>query len=310
MARTRAQSRASVRGEAWSSTTKEKPSTAAYKPISPIRKHKLGHEELPPEKAKKRKTARRISPTPKSGDSQTKGATEDAEMASEKVVEDEATTNQSITHAKFDALISKYGKLPLSDIDLSSPNQPTPGTILAHILNALLSSARISHNIAKQALRNLISRAYHDFSTLKASTWKERVTLLDEAGYVRYDFKTATELGKLATLLKNKYGSDATKILPVGHDPTATRNILAKRLMEINGLGPLGVEIFISTVQMIWPAVCPFITSRDLKIAEQIGLGKDVDVIYDLVGKDPEKMARLSSALSTIRLEKHVGEFI
>lgn len=60
---------------------------------------------------------------------------------------------------------------------------------------------------------------------------------------------------------------------------------------------------------MPWPPLCPFIDSRDLKTAEQIGLGKDVKAIYQWLGQEPEKMARLSAALTEIRLEKHAAEF-
>lgn len=103
--------------------------------------------------------------------------------------------------------------------------------------------------------------------------------------------------------------SDVTKILPSGSDSVSNRKILRDHLKEISGLGPLGIEIFTSTVQMTWPPLCPFIDSRDLKVAEQIGLSRDVDAIYKWLGDDPEKMARLSAALTKIRLEKHVGEF-
>jgi hypothetical protein len=127
---------------------------------------------------------------------------------------------------KIDKLLAEYGCLPLTDVGIPSPSKPTPQTILSHILNALLSSAHISHHIARRALLNLMKQGYYDLETLKASTWKERVALLDEAGYARYDFSTATELGKLATLVKNKYGNVPLRIL---HRPQFPACICAAR---------------------------------------------------------------------------------
>jgi hypothetical protein len=43
-----------------------------------------------------------------------------------------------------------------------------------------------------------------------------------------------------------------------------------------------------------------------LQVAEQIGLGKDVNAVYALLGRNPEQMAKLSVALTKIRLEKHI----
>lgn len=191
MARTRAQSR----GEAQSRKRKAKG---------------LENEEPHPEGAKRKKsTALKESPVPRKGPvGKRKAEKEEAKPTDVERPKHKVTTSPppSSIITKIDNLIAKYGNLPLSDVGLPSPNTPTPETILAHLLNALLSSARISHAIAKRTLQGLIKGGYHDLKTLEASTWEERVALLDEAGYVRYDYKTATELGNLATFLKDKHG--------------------------------------------------------------------------------------------------------
>jgi hypothetical protein len=47
-----------------------------------------------------------------------------------------------------------------------------------------------------------------------------------------------------------------------------------------------------------------------MKTAEQIGLGSDVDSLWDGVGKNPKEMCKLVSALTTVRLEKKEKEFV
>ncbi|RHZ55344.1 hypothetical protein CDV55_102216 [Aspergillus turcosus] len=339
---TRAQSRTAVqRGELKrTSVTSESGQAATRKRKAPEEKDLYGKERKQKSRASPKSTS-----ILRSSIARKKSAKEQAKALDAEMIKHKAMTSPSPMIHKVDKLIAEYGDLPLTDVGIPSPNKPTPDTILSHILNALLSSARISHHIARSALLNLMKQGYYDLKTLKTSTWKERVALLDEAGYVRYDFSTATELAKLATLVKNKYGnvpsrilrsrqfppcfihasrldlargtdipsisdSDISRILPVGTDAESGRKLLTERLKEINGIGPLGIEIFISTVQGIWPSLCPFLASRDLQVAVQIGLGKDVNDIYELLGANPEQMAKLGVALTKIRLEKHIKEFL
>ncbi|KAH8800496.1 hypothetical protein F5884DRAFT_863211 [Xylogone sp. PMI_703] len=311
MARTRAQSRAEARSDSVAAREEAHSPASSKGQIQPKNgKRKRSEHEKPDEEKVKRKTSAQKGESVRTSEVARNGrAKGKAEGRDEDVPTYKSQSNHSETTAKIENLIAKYGDLPIPNTNLPTPKKPTSETILAHILNALLSSARISHTIAKRALQVLMEHGYHNFKILSASTWKERVAVLDEGGYARYDFSTATKLGKLATLLKNKYDSDATKILPSESDSALNRKILQDRLKEISGLGPLGIELFISTMQMAWPSLCPFIVSRDIQVADQIGLGKDVDAIYMQLGKDPERMARLSVALGKIRLEKRIGEF-
>lgn len=103
-------------------------------------------------------------------------------------------------------VISKYGVLPLSDMGLSQPTAPTPETILALIFHAMLTSARISHELAYKSVKCLIEAGYHDVEVLSKSTWQERTEVLTKGGYTRYRERTATALGELAELVTREYG--------------------------------------------------------------------------------------------------------
>ena len=123
-----------------------------------------------------------------------------------------------IDKTKLDAILSAYGVLPLQDLGLENPNEPTPETILALIYHAMLTSARISHELAYKSVRCLVEAGYHNLETLRKSTWDERTEVLTKGGYTRYREKTATALGELAEFVEEKYGM-WSGVFPSRHFP-------------------------------------------------------------------------------------------
>ncbi|KAL8962765.1 MAG: hypothetical protein Q9193_000884 [Seirophora villosa] len=118
-----------------------------------------------------------------------------------------AAAKQDSVPATVESLISKYGKLPLADLELPNPSESTPENVLALVYNAMLTSARISHDLAFKSVKCLVEAGYHDIATLSKSTWEERTEVLTKGGYTRYREKTATGLGELADFVKEKYGT-------------------------------------------------------------------------------------------------------
>ena len=109
------------------------------------------------------------------------------------------------TDPKIHSLIEEYGKAPLSGLPLDDIDKPIPSTLLAHLYNAILSSARISHEIAHHSVKCLIEAGYADIKTLKKSSWQERTEVLTKGGYTHYREKTATYLGEMQELIEHKY---------------------------------------------------------------------------------------------------------
>ncbi|KAJ4505072.1 hypothetical protein HRR83_005953 [Exophiala dermatitidis] len=214
------------------------------------------------------------------------------------------------SNSKISKLISTYGTLPLSNTDVKDPQSPTPETMLALLLNAIFSSARISHDLAAKTLATAVKNGYHKIDVLKNSTWDERTKLLTEGGYTRYREKTATALGELVEFLEEKYQGDLNNLLP-GSKTDSSPSEVRKRLKEIKGLGDVGVDIFFDTAQGVWPCLAPFIDPRSAKTAEAIGIAGDAGALWESkeVNTDPVTMARLAAALTTVRLEKREGEF-
>lgn len=108
--------------------------------------------------------------------------------------------------SRTEALLSKYGSLPLASLGIPNPSLSAPENILALVYNAMLTSARISHELAYKSVKCLIEAGYQNIETLSKSTWQERTEVLTKGGYTRYREKTATALGDLADLVNDKYG--------------------------------------------------------------------------------------------------------
>jgi len=140
---------------------------------------------------------------------------------------------EASSHPKIKSLIEKYGSIPLSDTELEDPMSPKPETILALLLNAMFSSARISHELAAKTIATAIKADYHKIDTLRKSSWDERTQVLTEGGYTRYREKTATALGELVQLIDEKYNGDLNNLLPgsrTDSSPSEIRTRLKERL--------------------------------------------------------------------------------
>lgn len=73
-------------------------------------------------------------------------------------------------------------------------------------------------------------------------------------------------------------------------------------------MGDLAVELFFDNAQAVWPCLAPFVDSRSLATAEEVGIGRDVDAMYAEVDRDPVEMSRLARGLSEVRLDKRQRE--
>lgn len=82
-------------------------------------------------------------------------------------------------------LLTNYGTLysEALDIHLSSDD---PNSLFQWLVASVLYSARIRHDNATRALKVLLSK-YPDPQSMKDATWKERVDVLNQNGYARYD---------------------------------------------------------------------------------------------------------------------------
>jgi hypothetical protein len=201
-------------------------------------------------------------------------------------------------------LFNRYGKTFAEElgIDLAAN---TPSELFCLLTAALLFGARIGHTIALKSARILFERGWTTPEKLAHTTWQQRVTALDEGGYVRYDERTSTMLGQTAEMLIERYRGDLRRVREAaGHDPAPER----KLLKQFKGIGDVGVNIFFREVQLVWPELFPFADERTLASARSLELPPDAHALAGLV-HGRRDFVRLVSALVRVQLEHKEDEF-
>jgi hypothetical protein len=192
-------------------------------------------------------------------------------------------------------LLARHGRLYSEEVG-ANVAKGTPASLFQWLVASILLSARISHRIAIKAARALKRQGWTTAEKLAASTWAERATTLNRAGYARYDERTSAMLGATTDRLLVRYGGDLRKLRDAaGRDPARERALLK----EFKGLGDVGVDIFFREVQAAWDELRPFADRRAFSGARRLDLGSDAKALARLV--DEPDFPRLVAAL--VRLD-------
>lgn len=196
------------------------------------------------------------------------------------------------------ALLGLHGQTYAEELGIKL-RRPSPSGLFQLLCAATLFSARIDAGIATEAARNLKRRGWRTAAGLADSSWEKRVEALHDAGYTRYQERTATMLGELAEHLLDRWDGDLRKLREeAGRDPPAERRLLE----EAKGLGDVGVDIFFREVQLAWQEISPFADRRSLDAAGRLRLPKDPAKLRDLAG-GPTAFVRLLAALIRTELD-------
>jgi hypothetical protein len=196
-----------------------------------------------------------------------------------------------------EALLARYGRTYADELGIDVA-RGTPSPLFRLLAASLLFSARIDSRIALEAARGLAKRGWRTAAKLAASSWDDRVTVLNEARYTRYQERTATMLGDAAEMVRDDYGGDLRQLRErARREPKQER----KLLKELKGLGDVGVDIFFREVQVVWDEIAPFADRRALAAARRLGLGADAKTLARLAGD--RNLARLVAALVRVELD-------
>jgi hypothetical protein len=173
----------------------------------------------------------------------------------------------------------------------------TPSPLFRLLCLSLLQSARISSDIAMRAARGLAERKWNTAEAMLGSTWQQRVAVLNDAGYSRYQERTSTMLEDTARLVEERWKGDLRKLREeAGRDPAAERKLLKK----CKGVGDVGVDIFFREVQVAWDELHPFADRRALASAKRLGVGTTAEELARRVSRTD--FARLVAALVRVEL--------
>jgi endonuclease III len=189
------------------------------------------------------------------------------------------------------ALLELHGRTYAEELRIDARKQ-TPSNLFQLLCASVLFSARIDASIATEAARNLKRRGWRTAQKMAESTWRQRVAALNDAGYTRYQERTATMLGDLSETMLERWGGDLRKLREEAErDPKRERRLL-KRL---KGLGDTGVDIFFREAQAGWDELRPFADRRALDAARRLGLGGEPKALARLA--DGHDFDRLVAAL-------------
>lgn len=136
-------------------------------------------------------------------------------------------------------------------------------------LAAILFGAPISGLLASRTYRVFAAQGVTSPDAVLARGWDGLVDLLDEGGYTRYDFKTATKLLAVMRSLKEHYQGDLEFLAATARNPVD----LEQRLRDLaSGIGPTTVNIFLRELRDIWPKAQPPLSSLARLAADHLGL--------------------------------------
>ncbi len=114
-------------------------------------------------------------------------------------------------------------------------------------LASILFGARISEKIAMNTYKTFERYGILSPDKILDAGWDELVRILDEGGYVRYDFSTATKLLEIMKRLKEEYGS----VDDIYARASDTED-LERRLKEFKGIGEVTAQVFLRELRGVW----------------------------------------------------------
>ncbi len=136
-------------------------------------------------------------------------------------------------------------------------------------LAAIFYGARISGLLAARTFRVFAAAGVTSPEAILALGWDGLVALLDQGGYARYDFKTATKLLQVMASLKGRYLGSLERLHEAAADPAD----LERRLMELApGIGPTTVNIFLRELRGVWLQAAPPLSPLAQAAASEAGL--------------------------------------
>ena len=135
-------------------------------------------------------------------------------------------------------------------------------------LAATLFGARISAAVAERTFRVLSDAGLARIGQARHIPQDDLIAYLDEGGYARYDFRTATRLQALSEVIGERYDGQAAVI---GQRFT-TYPGLCQALDVLPGWGPVTIQLFLRELRGVWPGARPPLDQRAAAGARHLGL--------------------------------------
>lgn len=183
-------------------------------------------------------------------------------------------------------LVRRFGTTYAIQARITLRDKPSP--LWQLLVLTMLSSARISADVAATTAHELFRAGWRTPQRLRGSTWQERVDALGRGGYRRLDESTADHLDHAAAMVLDVHGGDLRRLRPGSHEEVAD---LPHAVQQFPRVGPTGGGIFCREVQAVWPEVAPYFDDRALDAARSLGWPTDPEQLAGLVDDPPETLA-------------------
>jgi endonuclease III len=165
-------------------------------------------------------------------------------------------------------LLKALGERFSSSLNID-PSSADSKEVFKWFLASILFGARISETIAINTYRQFEKEDVLSAQKIIDTGWDGLVRILDNGGYVRYDFKTATKLLEIMGALKELYQGDLNKL----HLEAKDSSDLEKRLQNLGkGIGEVTVNIFLRELRGIWQKADPLPSDLVILSARNLGL--------------------------------------
>jgi len=162
--------------------------------------------------------------------------------------------------------------------------------IFKWFLASILFGARITEKIVVNTYGEFEARNLLTPSKILKEGWDGLVEVLDEGGYVRYDFKTATKLLEVMEALEKRYRGDLNNL----HEAASGPRDLEKRLMSLGkGIGPVTASIFLRELRGIWEKADPMPQELVVQASRNLGFTK-------LTGRDEKEKSLILKRLKEV----------
>jgi endonuclease III len=201
-------------------------------------------------------------------------------------------------------LLSRHGHTFAEDLAADVPAD-TAEAMFRLLVFATLASARIRSSAALEASNALFEQGWTSPRALVETTWEQRVQVLNQHGYARYDESTARILGESCHYLLDTYDGDVRGLRDAAdHQPEREHALL----MQIKGIGPVGADIFLREAPAGWDELVPYVDARTRQTARELGLPGDPRRLLALVER--EEFPVLVAALVRSRLEHDTDDVL
>lgn len=191
-------------------------------------------------------------------------------------------TDQIAEFANPFALISELGGSYAAELDIHL-NDLNSAEIYKWFLAAMLYGARISENIASRTWQVF---KHNDILTPEGIInmgWDGLVAMLDQGGYARYDYKTATKLLAASQSLLDHYTGNLNYL----HAAASDSLDLEQRVMSLGkGIGKVTAHIFLRELRGRWDKAAPPLSLLAFNAARILGFlpdGMDNDCKLGLI---------------------------